>query len=351
MANHLFNYRWKLSNGYPSQGIMHHNKLVFGTFICGGGSSMGYKLAGYRHLGGVEIDKKLVNIYNINHHPEYLYNCDIRAFNNRSDLPDILYNLDVLDGSPPCSSFSIEGNREKDWGKIKKFAEGQEKQSLDDLVFHYCNMIIKLKPKCFLLENVKGLILGNAKIYLKNIVNKLKESGYIIQIFLLNAASMGVPQKRERIFIIGHKKEYNLPELVMDFKEKPILFGEMTNRKNGPKPSERILDLLKHKRKTDLALKAIQLRCNRKYQDFSQNIVHDNKVPLTMLANNCYIKYSNNYHISTEDILSIGSFPQDYNFVNNSLKNIKFIVGMSVPPVMMANIAHQIYLQWLSKID
>ena len=72
---------------------------------------MGYKLAGYEHLGGVEIDPKVAAIYKANHNPKHLFIEDIRAFNKRNDLPEELYNLDLLDGSPPCSSFSMAGTR------------------------------------------------------------------------------------------------------------------------------------------------------------------------------------------------------------------------------------------------
>ena len=77
---------------------------------------MGYKLAGYNHLGGVEIDPQVADVYKLNHNPKYLFVDDIREFADRSDYPQELYNLDILDGSPPCSSFSMAGNREKDWG-------------------------------------------------------------------------------------------------------------------------------------------------------------------------------------------------------------------------------------------
>lgn len=89
---------------------------VFGTFVCGGGSTMGYKLAGFNHLGGVEIDKNMAEIYTKNHAPKYFYLEDIRDFNQREDLPKELFNLDILDGSPPCTSFSLAGKREKGWG-------------------------------------------------------------------------------------------------------------------------------------------------------------------------------------------------------------------------------------------
>ena len=205
MSKHLFPYKWYLKDGYPSANITKNNYNVFGTFICGGGSTMGYKLAGFNHLGGVEIDPPIADIYKTNHNPKHLYNLDIREFNKITDLPTELFNLDILDGSPPCSTFSMAGSREKAWGKEKQFREGQAVQTLDDLVFVYCDTIIKLQPKVFLLENVKGIIQGNAKVYSKNIVKKMTEAGYNVQVFCLNAASMGVPQKRERVFFIGHK--------------------------------------------------------------------------------------------------------------------------------------------------
>lgn len=74
---------------------------------------MGYKLAGFNHLGGVEIDKNMAEIYTKNHTPKYFYLEDIRDFNQREDLPKELFNLDILDGSPPCTSFSLAGKREK----------------------------------------------------------------------------------------------------------------------------------------------------------------------------------------------------------------------------------------------
>ncbi len=143
---------------------------VFGTFVCGGGSTMGYKLAGFNHLGGVEIDRKMADLYQQNHQPKYLYIEDIREFNKRNDLPEELYNLDILDGSPPCTTFSMAGKREANWGKNKLFKEGQAKQVLDELVYVYCDTINKLKPKVAILENVPGIVAGKAKKYAIGIV-------------------------------------------------------------------------------------------------------------------------------------------------------------------------------------
>ena len=84
---------------------------------------MGYKLAGYDVIGCNEIDPRMNAVYVKNHHPRYNFLCDIKELINKEDLPDELFHLDVLDGSPPCSSFSICGNREEDWGKEKYFRE------------------------------------------------------------------------------------------------------------------------------------------------------------------------------------------------------------------------------------
>jgi len=179
---HLFDYKWSLSDGYPAKGMDKHGLKVFGTFICGGGSTMGYKLAGYDHLGGVEIDKKIAEVHKTNHNPKYLYTEDIRDFVNRADLPDELYQLDILDGSPPCSTFSMSGSREKAWGKEKMFAEGQKKQRLDDLFFEYIKLAEKLQPKVVIAENVKGIIQGNAKAYISEIFKRFTSAGYNTQV-------------------------------------------------------------------------------------------------------------------------------------------------------------------------
>lgn len=348
MSKHKFPYKWFLKDGYPAKGIDYHGKTVFGTFVCGGGSTMGYKLAGFNHLGGVEIDEKVAKVYELNHKPKHFYKEDIRLFNQRNDLPEELYNLDLLDGSPPCSSFSMAGNREKDWGKKKQFAEGQALQTLDDLVFTYIETIEKLKPKVSLLENVKGLIQGNAKAYTNQIIKRFRKAGYRVQLFLLNAAKMGVPQKRERVFFIGLRNDIDLPKLRLEFDEDGILFGDATNGlgKNGNN------DWIKL---TDFQF-GIWNKCNQgenfgKYNN--GNGFNDFKAcnltihPTLSAQQHKYYHSTEPRHLYQSEFCAIGSYPQDYDF---SDMKYGYLIGMSVPPVMTAQIAHQIYLQWLSKI-
>jgi DNA (cytosine-5)-methyltransferase 1 len=343
---HKFSYKWNLADGYPAKGITKNECNVFGTFICGGGSTMGYKLAGFNHLGGVEIDVKVADVYKENHKPKYLFVEDIRAFNKRTDLPKELFNLDILDGSPPCSTFSMAGSREKAWGKSKQFREGQAMQTLDDLVFVYCDTIIKLQPKVFLLENVKGIIQGNAKAYSKAIVKKMQEAGYTVQVFCLNAASMGVPQKRERVFFIRHKKEFALPKLELSFNEEAIVFKECTfefweTQENllGTNCLGREYPLLKQGQSSSRYFQLVKVLDT----DVCPTITTGcGQGSTASLVHSTYPRKFNK-----NEVCVLGTYPLDYNF---KVLKPAYLIGMSVPPVMTAQISHQIYLQWLSKI-
>jgi len=343
---HLFPYKWNLADGYPAKGITKNNYNVFGTFICGGGSTMGYKLAGFNHLGGVEIDPKIAKVYQLNHKPKYLYLEDIREFVKRSDIPQELYNLDLLDGSPPCSSFSMAGNREKDWGKKKVFKEGQAEQVLDDLFFEYIALSKKLQPKIVLAENVKGLIQGNAKLYVKKIFKAFDKAGYNVQLFLLNAASMGVPQKRERVFFICQRKDLNLPKLKLEFNEDAIPFKQFEQTIGS---EEKLTpDQLKW---WELCKKGNAFSSvHPKGHWFNAYKLDWNSIFPTLTASG---GNAEPFHpeiprkINTIEYCCGGTYPQDYYFQE---LEPKYLIGMSVPPVMTAQIANQIKIQWLDKI-
>lgn len=345
MTEHKFAYKWNLSDGYPAPGIEKHGLKVFGTFICGGGSTMGYKLAGFEHLGGVEIDPQVADVYKANHNPKYLYVEDIRDFADRLEYPADLYNLDILDGSPPCSSFSMAGNREKDWGKEKVFREGQAKQRLDDLFFDYIKLAKKLQPKVVIAENVKGMLQGNAKAYVKRVKYEFEKAGYKVQLFLLNAASMGVPQKRERVFFICQRNDLKFKDLKLAFDEKPILFGEVKTNEMQYPLSENMKKWWLLKKEGDIGFEDITKRVKgAKGSLFNHKFLYDNKVANTITTSGLTTDFNLPRYLSDYENKLIGSYPLDYNF-----KNIepKYLIGMSVPPVMTAQIAHEIYLQWL----
>ena len=199
-------WKWTMKDDYPKE---KNGLKVFSCFACGGGSTMGYKLAGCEVLGCCEIDPKMNEIYVRNHHPKYNYLMDIREFNKIPDdeIPEELKNLDILDGSPPCTTFSMAGDREESWGKKKKFREGQAEQTLDDLSFVFIETVAKLRPKCVVMENVEGLIRGEAWSYVQKIYKQLNDIGYEVGHWLLKGENMGVPQKRHRVFFIAMRND------------------------------------------------------------------------------------------------------------------------------------------------
>lgn len=346
----MFNYEWKLSDGYPEK----NGLKCFGTFICGGGSSMGYKLAGIDHLGGVEIDEKIAEIYKENHHPKYLYTMDIRDFVKKTDIPEELYNIDILDGSPPCSTFSIAGSREDAWGKEKVFAEGQKLQTLDDLFFIYLDLVNKLKPKVFVAENVSGLIKGNAKAYVKKIMDKADHIGYDVQLFLVNGVQCGLPQRRERCFFVGRRKDLNLPKLKLELKGQVIPFSQIKEKgycKEGLESiSEYSLKLLEScKYGIDKTYSDINERLYNKVSGFNEVICYGDKVCPTITATKIptYINRDKTEvrRLTRNEVLKASSFPIDYK--DNG--KLHFLCGMSVPPIMTATIAEQICKQIFNK--
>jgi DNA (cytosine-5)-methyltransferase 1 len=193
-------WKWTMANDYPKE---KNGLKVFSCFACGGGSTMGYKLAGCEVIGCCEIDPKMNETYVKNHNPKHNFCMDIREFNKipNDELPEELFNLDILDGSPPCTTFSMAGDREESWGKKKKFREGQAEQTLDDLSFVFIETVAKLKPKVMIMENVEGLLLGEAWSYVQRIYKELNDIGYKVKHWLCKGELMGVPQKRHRVFL------------------------------------------------------------------------------------------------------------------------------------------------------
>jgi DNA (cytosine-5)-methyltransferase 1 len=116
--------------------------------------------------------------------------------------------LDLFDGSPPCSSFSTAGKREKGWGKVKKYSD--KAQRTDDLFFEYIRLLDGLRPKVFVAENVSGLVKGTAKGYFIEIMKALKACGYRVTCKVLDAQWLGVPQARQRTIFIGVRDDLGI---------------------------------------------------------------------------------------------------------------------------------------------
>jgi len=353
-----FNYKWNLKDTVFTK----DKGKVFSCFACGGGSTMGYKLAGFDVLGCNEIDPKMSDAYKANHNPKYCFVEPIQTFKLRDDLPQDLYNLDILDGSPPCSSFSMAGARESDWGKEKKFREGQAEQILDTLFFDFIDLAKKLQPKVVVAENVKGLLLGAAKEYVLKIYESFDEAGYYLNHWLLDSSKMGVPQKRERVFFLAVRKDiagpfleqvdmfHTGPKIDLNFNEPKIPFKEFIEQDNNEYPVSDFYKTLWDKRQNgDDSFANINGRVRGKENTgFGTNFLYKDNVCGTLTTKkDCYCLFDEPRYLSDFEAKCVGSYPQDYNFLTNKPQ---YLIGMSVPPVMTAQVASRIYEQWLSKI-
>lgn len=356
MMEHKFHYRWNLADAKFAK----DKGKVFSCFACGGGSSMGYKLAGFDVIGCNEIDHRMMYTYCQNNNPRFPFLEPIQTFKERQDLPPELFNLDILDGSPPCSTFSMAGIREDAWGKMKHFREGQAEQVLDTLFFDFIELAKKLKPKVIVAENVKGLLLGEAKDYVRRIYDGFDDAGYYCQHQLLDAQYMGVPQRRERVFFLCLRKDIATPVLAqknlfemqpyinMDFSEEPILFEDVADYSGDEINSTVMRKLWENRQYGDLSQGDANFRLYGKGSNFNQSYVYRNKICPTLASKkSCLIHYDQPRMLGQSEVCCISSFPQDYNFAG---QQPHYVCGMSVPPVMMAQVASRIFDYWLSKI-
>lgn len=330
MKNHLVrekstDWKWSFADYPPKNGLK-----VFSCFACGGGSTMGYKLAGCDVIGDCELDKRMNDVYVKNHHPKYNYLMDIRDFNNLDDLPEELYHLDILDGSPPCSTFSMAGEREDAWGKEKKFREGQKVQTLDDLVFVFIETVAKLKPKVAIMENVEGLLLGSAWKYVKQIYKMFHDIGYKVRHELLKGEDMGVPQTRHRVFFIATRLDFDLQDIDLKFYYEPIKYGDFKTAHEKiakGKMSEAIKQI-----RPNEAVNECMMRIYGVNSGITHRVVRENDIYPTQIAGHGDIWTIKGNHPSDEDVLHAQTFPEDYDL---GIEKSEYICGMSVPPLMI----------------
>ena len=194
---------------------------VISTFAGGGGSSTGYRLAGGNILCVNEFVEEARNTYKENYPNTPILPDDIIKLSGQEFL-DIsgldVGELDILDGSPPCSAFSMagnvshgKGNTHKDaFGKTKGYSDIKEVSNIEDLFFEFLRVADVIKPKVIIAENVAGLTMGEAKQYFNKIQNTFEKIGYDVCAKVLNSAYFGVPQSRSRVFFIGVRSDITL---------------------------------------------------------------------------------------------------------------------------------------------
>lgn len=190
---------------------------VIELFAGAGGLALGIEQAGFETIGLIEIDKSASETLRCNRPNWRVINEDVEKI-SPLDLEDYFNikkgELDLLSGGAPCQSFSYAGKR-----LGLQDARGT-------LFYHYAVFLHKLQPKMFLFENVRGLLSHDKGQTINNMLDIFKEQGYTVQKKVLNAWDYGVPQKRERLILIGIRNDL-VDKIDFDFpiqhKYKPVL--------------------------------------------------------------------------------------------------------------------------------
>lgn len=181
------------------------------TFSGCGGSCLGLEMAGFDIRVANEFIESARATYAANHPTVILDRSDIRSISGEHLLRLAQlkrYEVDLLEGSPPCSSFSTAGKRHKGWGTVNDYSDHEQRS--DDLFFEFARLIDEIRPKVFIAENVKGLVTGSSKGYFKIILTRLRNLGYKVEVRLLDSSLLGVPQKRQRVIFIGVRNDLGI---------------------------------------------------------------------------------------------------------------------------------------------
>ncbi len=177
--------------------------IAVDLFAGAGGMTLGFEAAGFDVLAAVEFDPIHASTHEYNF-PFWTTLCksvsettgaEIRALSTIGER-----DIDVVFGGPPCQGFSLMGKRDLS-------------DSRNSLVFHFLRLVLELQPKYFVMENVKGMTMGKQQQVLHQIMQHFQEHNYQVQenYQVLNAANYGVPQNRQRLFLIGCRQDLKLP--------------------------------------------------------------------------------------------------------------------------------------------
>ena len=197
--------------------------IVFDLFAGAGGFGLGFEQAGFEVSLALEMDAWACDTLRQNHPDMTIIQTDIRGFANPQVIKAVSkIRPDIIIGGPPCQGFSIAGPAQKDL-----------KDPRNTLFKDFAKWIEVLEPKSFVMENVKGL-LSRRNSDGENVVEIMKRTfadlGYFVEVWTLNSAEYGVPQIRERIFIVGHQKgsEIGKPPVTHTFNKMISNNGNLT---------------------------------------------------------------------------------------------------------------------------
>lgn len=320
---------------------------VVDLFCGAGGMSCGFKKAGFNVLLGVDISASSIDTFKKNH-PKSKTTCtDLRHLEISNIKKQINYKkIDVIVGGPPCQGFSMAGRRIPNDPRNSLFRE-------------YLRIVEGLKPKIFIMENVRGLLSmtdGKGRKVINIILNEFKKINYKTEYYSINTADYGIPQKRQRIFIIGTRKgaqftfpekshcENGLPEKGKRLKKWAGLRGILVDRKKVDKSYFYSKKLIKGFKRRE--------RLNKiKNVGYGWQFINPDKPAHTISARywkdgaEALIKYNKKCirMLTPEECALIQSFPKTFKF-NGSKRDIYTQIGNAVPPKIANIIAESIKL-------
>lgn len=328
-----------------------HGRKVVSLFSGGGGSSLGYAMAGFEVVAASEFVPAARATYSLNFPQTPIIVDDVRkvAPHDIMALTGIdVGELDVLDGSPPCASFSevVRKNVKMEdlWGKEKEYSGTT--QRTDDLFDHYLRLLEGLKPKAFVAENVLGLSKGKAKGHFLRIVARMRAAGYRVSVALADAQWLGVPQHRERLIFLGFREDLGIEP---DFPT-PLLYRySLKEALEGVVSTE---EELAHVSFREHAIYPVwkKLMPGTKRPDKYFNLFRCTweKPAPTLLATAGKVGGASICHpdeprkFTVPELRRICSFPDDFALAGEYFHQVERM-GRAVPPLMMAKVATTIH--------
>lgn len=321
---------------------------VVSTFSGCGGSSLGYRLAGCEVIAASEFVPAAIEVYRANAKPTtHIFSDDIRTLSAETILNRLNLDqgeLDILDGSPPCSAFSTAGKRSAGWGQVHSYSDTE--QRVDDLFYEYARLVRDLQPKAFVAENVSGLVKGVAKGYFKRIHKTLVECGYQITASVLDASWLGVPQGRERLFFIGIRNDLKIPPRLPS----PLPYRYLLRDALAGLPTIPITHDPETGREIDFSRYAIgaeyrKLRHGESSERYFQLVKTNSARPCnTITATSGVVGAASPAHpdqprkFTLAELRRICSFPDDF-VLTGTYEQRAERLGRSVPPMMMKHVA------------
>lgn len=299
---------------------------------------MGYKLAGFDVKASVEFVDFQAENYRRNFPDAKVFEADIRSLDPRDICS---FDLDVLDGSPPCSSFSACGSREDGWGKSHKYSNTE--QRTDDLFNEYLRFVNVLRPKVAVAENVKGLTMGKARGVLYEILKSFEAMGYRVKARILEAQHYGVPQIRPRLFFVAVRGDLNLLPVFPVPENKKVTVGDAI-RDCKPIPEELLYASIE---RYAISKEAVKLRPGESSARYFNLIKADPRRPsftLTATASNsgsASVIHWNNRKFTATECKRIATLPDDFILTGTLAQQIE-ACGRCVPPQLMKRIAEAI---------